>query len=254
MGIGILCEDRQKVVLCADRLATMDYYRLRWEVDHKLRQWTSKSAYTTAITMLAPGVLRDAGKKLGADPMLDELVGVLNDTLAECLATEFARRVLVPLSVRDLGQLKDSLLSNEKKEEVLESFDEEDLQCNLILGAFDVDGAHLVHYYSEKRRVSVLDGSGLVVEGSGKIHAFPFLVRHGYSVSLTEGQAVWLAFAAKKQSELDAMVGPSTDVCVVGADGVRFLTGDEVAGLERAWTAFESGRHSLFQECGGGGE
>ena len=96
-----------------------------------------------------------------------------------------------------------------------------DLGLDLLLIGID-DRAHIMHICNPGRWRSY-DNLGYCTLGMGERHADNVFAWYRYSSARTVQEALYIAFEAKKKSEMAGGVGPTTDAVLVNATGVHLI-------------------------------
>ncbi len=100
------------------------------------------------------------------------------------------------------------------------------LGLELLVGGFDVDGAHLFTV-SNPGVLAPFDGVGFAATGSGGLHASIRLSLGGQGRDLPLVETLHNVYEAKAAAEVAPGVGKLTDIAILNARGLRFL--DEAA-------------------------
>jgi hypothetical protein len=105
-----------------------------------------------------------------------------------------------------------------------------------------------LYLVDKKYDVSCHDDIGFLAIGIGSWHASSQLMQVRYSRGWQFGQAIALAYAAKKQAEIAPGVGPDTDLYIVHRGGFRQVPEDIKSAVRLSHEEFEKGYHALSRD------
>lgn len=110
------------------------------------------------------------------------------------------------------------------------------LNTEFIVAGVDQTGAHIswVHYHglSGAGWLEPFDKIGFTAIGSGGSHATILLSLSGQHRDLPAWDTMYRVFRAKKNAEVAPGVGTATDLAIIQADGVKFVSGEILQQLD----------------------
>ena len=132
------------------------------------------------------------------------------------------RRSLAEIThLKPLGLSRDSFLKGQHEldpqlvEELAHRLRHESLEVETIIAGVDHKGAH-IYTISDPGIPRCHDSVGFVAIGSGQRHAESLFMVNRYGWNWNVGKALYLAYAAKKRSEVAPGVGKETDLFIIG--------------------------------------
>jgi hypothetical protein len=251
--LAALCHDNDeaRAVIAADRMVTLGGFI---EFEHAVPKMTSASSL--AIAMVAGETL--SGTRL-AQEVADSLAGN-NPPIAEIaqrLAAhyEVTRRarleqaLLTPRGL-DLGSFYEShaVLNANIVALIDNQMTQYNLGVELLLAGVDPSGAHIYSIGNPGPPENLHDTIGYAAVGSGWIHAIQALIGFGHAASADYHETVFRAYAAKRRAEVTPGVGLDTDMAVISAAGIHWLTDDELGQLREMYEEFETSTSSALRE------
>jgi hypothetical protein len=122
------------------------------------------------------------------------------------------------------------------------------LSVELLLAGVDSSGAHIYSVMNPGPPENLHDIIGYAAVGSGWIHAIQALIGFGHAASADYHETVFRAYAAKRRAEVTPGVGLDTDMAVISAAGIHWLTEDELAQLREMYEEFETSTSDALRE------
>jgi 20S proteasome alpha/beta subunit len=101
----------------------------------------------------------------------------------------------------------------------------------LLIAGVDAAGAHVYSIHNPGKPAREHDVIGYAAVGSGGIHALQAMIGFRHSPTAGLRETVFRVYAAKRRAEVAPGVGLDTDVAIVSASGVRFLSPSTLEGL-----------------------
>lgn len=237
----MLCDGGESVVVASDRMWTDR--RLSIEFEHgesKLAAIADRAVVGAAGDAVAPTELIN---RLTQDIQAQGLkeIGAMAERAKHLLARERTIRINDDHFVQRgftldkfySGGLQQRLNPNlvQRLDRIVETYD---FSVDLILAGHDGTGGHIHAIFSPGREES-LDRLGYGAVGSGSPHVESTLILDDFSRSYDVKEAVFLAYKAKKAAEKAPGVGEMTDMAVIDAEGVAFLSDDDFRQLEEIY-------------------
>lgn len=104
-------------------------------------------------------------------------------------------------------------------------------EIELLIAGVDGTGAHIYSVHNPGGPVREHDVIGYAAIGSGGIHALQAMIGFRHSAASGLRETVFRVYAAKRRAEVAPGVGVDTDVAIVSASGVKFLSAQTLSGL-----------------------
>lgn len=221
-------------VIAADRMVTIPGFI---EFEHTGRKMVQPSSSGVAMiagdtlvgTRLATDVVAEAG---GASLPVAAISGRLAEHYAEVRNTEIEARLL---RVRGLNWGTFYGSHNALNPQVTMLLDQQmaqfNLEVELLVVGVDDTGAHIHSVHNPGITDRQHDFIGFAATGSGGIHAMQAMIGFRHSSKSPLRETVFRVYASKRRSEVAPGVGLDTDVALVSASGVRFLSPDVLGRL-----------------------
>ncbi|RLI79389.1 hypothetical protein DRP07_10190 [Archaeoglobales archaeon] len=240
--IGLLCENRKSVVLVSDRMWTESsilYYEFEPD-ESKIEKLFHRAAVATSGGVTIPSRVIKLTKGYIAEKFEEiNSIEYVADILAHYYREERAKRIeelyfrTRGLTIKDfyeggkIGTLPPQLA--QFLDERVSNFT---LELLMILGGIDDEGGHLYLIMDPGRHES-FDKVGFVAIGTGDRHAELTLIQNEFRPTINLSEAVFYAFAAKKNAEHAPGVGKKTDIVILteGDEGEGYIEireGDEL--------------------------
>lgn len=232
--IGVLCEDRGKVILISDRMVTTSNGSLAFEHEAKCAFAASNALVLTAGSIHEPELITSTQTEMKGKASLVEIAESLAKNYRKVRRKRVEHEVLEEmgiLSFDDFYNRQNSLHENVVLE-LTRKIEKYDLGLHLLLGGVD-EKAHL-YRISEPGTYRSFDELGFCCIGSGDRHADPVFAFYGFSPRLSVAEALSIAFEAKKRAEMAGGVGRQTDAWLIEKKGVFEITSETIKKLEEA--------------------
>ena len=249
--IASICAGGKAIVAASDRMVTAEFLAMEFEhPGSKIEKLDGTCVGLTAGDALAATELFAAAPKRGdcwlspdeEDPENDAEAQTEGDevnfwtveVVAESIATTYARvrnRKAEERYLRPRGLTLDSFYSGgvithlpESLAVMLDSqIQQSGLGVEAMVAGIDDSGAH-IYAVTEPGAVTCMDRLGYHAIGSGLLHALLALVGTEHRLTNTLNETVFQVYEAKRRAEVAQGVGHATEIVIVTADGVRFLS------------------------------
>jgi len=238
--MAAICVDEEHnpcAVVAADRMVTYPGFI---EFEHTGRKIVEPS--TCAVAMIAGDTLvgtrlaKDVVEQVsGADLPVAQIASRLAARYREVRQAEVEKNILL---VRGLDLNGFYARHAGLNAQIVMLLDQQMAQFNLgvelLVAGVDTGGAHIHSIHNPGVIDRQHDAIGFAAIGSGGIHAMQTMIGFRHSSAAELRETVFHVYAAKRRSEVAPGVGIDTDVALVSASGVRFLTPemlDRLSGL-----------------------
>lgn len=251
--LGILCDEASKVVVAADRMVTGGDVEFEQDVV-KIHGCAHSCVVLSAGSALRQvDLIRGARAKVGQqrEPSVADVVEALKERFVETRRERAEDRYLKPLGmslaefIAHQGRLPESQVLR-----LTRNIETEELDLELIIAGVDNTGGHL-YYLRDPGVADCFDAIGFCAIGSGERHAELSFIRSGYSWKVALKRAVFLAYQAKRDSELAPGVGSRfTDVAVIDENGFHLVHDDVLdilGGAYQELMGFHGSSHDAVQ-------
>jgi len=237
--ISILCEDQDIALVGADRLVTDRRLPIEFESSNsKYRQYLSNQVglvISTAGPALAPAAINDA-----MEQSIDELetvregVELVKESYISIKQKKFEEEILAQRGIKFNEFYESDMYNSGRGEEWDKMYSEFEMNMEIIVTGVDEDGSH-------SYRVSDGNGFNGLVEsfanigfdaiGTGSNLARDTLTSR-YSTDHTAEEALYVLYAALKNSSQAPGVGSEFDLTLIDEGGPREISQDTLTTLE----------------------
>lgn len=226
--------DEPKVVVAADRMVTLGGFM---EFEHTVPKMTYPAPHAAALiagdtllgTRLAKSVVADLR---GAMPTVSEVAQRLAARYSEIRLAQLDNTILGPRGL-DLPRFYGS--QHSLNPQVTMMLDQEmaryNLGVELLLAGVDGEGGHIYSVHNPGPPELEHDVIGYGAVGSGGIHAIQAMIGFRHSPTAGLRETIFRVFGSKKRAEVAPGVGLDTDMAVVSASAVRFLSSETLKEL-----------------------
>ncbi len=217
--VGALCEDKTKVVLVSDRMVTTGDGSLAFEHERKFEMLASNALILTAGTIHEPELITDARIEIGGRASIRQAVESLAKSYRSIRNKRIEHEILCRYGISSLDDFynKQRFLHEDTNLQLLKEISDYPLGVHLIVGGVDQRG-HL-YYVLDPGAYRSYDALGFCCVGSGDRHAEPVFAFLGFKPSLSESEALQIAYEAKKRAEMAGGVGRETDAWIIDKEG-----------------------------------
>ena len=231
--LAALCRqhDQPVAVVAADRMVTMGGFI---EFEHPVPKMAQPSPL--AVVMVA-------GDTLVGTRMAQEVSGALYGTsprvldIAQRLAMQYQAMRQQALESQILGPRGLSLASfygghASFNPQITMMLDQQMSQFNfgveLLLSGVDDGGAHIFSVHNPGPSELQHDVIGYAAIGSGAIHAVQSMIGFGHSAAAGVPETIFRVYASKRRAEVAPGVGQDTDLGIISADGIGWLSDEQI--------------------------
>lgn len=236
--LGILCDKAKSVVVASDRMLTGA--DVEFEQDNqKIHLVTGTCVILSAGSALQQvDLLRKVCGELcnHRSPSISDVVKQVKSQWVEARNERAEELHLKPLGL-DLGQFiqNQGRLSESLSLRLIYSIEKQALELELLIAGVDSAGGH-VYYVHDPGVAECFDAVAFCAIGSGERHAELSFIRSGYSSNISLNRAVFLAYQAKRDSEVAPGVGARyTDIAIINEQDIRFVHEDTLKELSGAY-------------------
>lgn len=241
--LAALCRDgdESRAIVATDRMVSLAGFI---EFEHAIPKMVTAS--TRALAM-------SAGDALIGNRIADEVAKSLTGTPT---VVEIAQRLASHYGATRTARIEQQLLAlrglnfqtfygghNSFNPQLAMMLDQQMQQFNLgvelLLAGVDDSGAHIYSIQNPGQPESLHDIIGYAAIGSGAIHAIQSMIGFGHTGEAEYHETVFRVYASKRRSEVAPGVGLDTDMAVVGAGGIHWLSGEELEQLRKIYEEFE---------------
>ena len=243
--VGVLCENREKVVLLSDRMVTTADGSLAFEHERKYVFIASNALVLTAGTVHEPELINNTQVEIKGRGSLQEIAESLSKSYREVRKKRIEHEILQEIGLASFEdfQRKQNLLHEGMVLDVSSRIREYDLGVALLLGGVD-EKAHL-YRITEPGTYRSFSELGFCCIGSGDRHAEPVFAFFKFSPKFSESEALQIGFEAKKRAEMAGGVGKEKDAWIIEKGGVYEVDSETLRSLESAHNAQESASRFL---------
>jgi 20S proteasome alpha/beta subunit len=114
-----------------------------------------------------------------------------------------------------------------------------DFNVSLLIAGIDEEGAHLFDVTNPGGAFQDHEPIGFHAIGSGGFQAIQAMISFGHTGKKILAETLFHVYAAKRRAEVAPGVGKDTDMMVISASGIRWLTHDELQQLETIFSAWQ---------------
>lgn len=230
--VGVICEDRSKVILISDRMVTTADGSLAFEHEAKCSIVASNALVLRAGTMHEPELIEDTKNEIKEGTMIREIAESLSKSYRQMRRKRIEHEVLGGMGISSFEEFHDkhNILHENTILELSEGIKKYHLGVHLLLGGVD-EGAHL-YMVTDPGTYRSFDELGFCCIGSGDRHAEPVFAFYGFSLELSAVEALRIAFEAKKRAEMAGGVGRETDAWIIEKGGIYEITQETIRELE----------------------
>jgi 20S proteasome alpha/beta subunit len=242
--LAALCneEDEPRAVVVADRMVTLGGFI---EFEHAMPKMAAASP--SAIVMVAGDSL--VGTRIAQDvadavadagPQLADLARELARAYDRARQVRMEEEHLLPrgLTMQSFYGAHQTLSPQITMmiDSALAGFN---LGVELLLAGVDTSGAHIHTIYNPGGTERLHDTIGYAAVGSGTIHALQSMIGFCHQPTAEFHETVFRVYASKRRAEVAPGVGSDTDMAVISAAGLHWLTDDELGQLAQMYDDHE---------------
>lgn len=230
--VGVLCENRSKVVLVSDRMVTTEDDSLAFEHEPKFESISSNALVLTAGTIHEPELIADTRAEIEARPSIRQIAENLAKSYRKVRNRRIEHEVLERYGIASFEDFynKQRLLHEDTNLKLLGDIQDYKLEVWLLLGGVD-QKAHL-YLVGDPGTYRSYDALGFCCIGSGDRHAEPVFAFYGFSPSLSVPEGLQIAYEAKRRAEMAGGVGRKTDAWLIDKEGCHGIPDETIQQLE----------------------
>jgi hypothetical protein len=235
--MAALCKDEgtERVVVAADRMVTYPGFI---EFEHAVPKIGNACPYALAMaagdTLTGTRLAHDVAEDMkGTSPRVLEIAERLADQYEDMRKDRIEHMIMSPRAL-DLETFyaKHAELNANLVMVVDQAMMNLDLGVELLLAGVDQTGAHLYTVRNPGKPELQHDVIGHAQIGSGAIHTLQSMIGFGHKPEAEFRETVFRVYASKRRAEVAPGVGVDTDMAVVSADGVQWLTEKQLNQLQ----------------------
>ena len=232
--IGVLCEDRKKVVLISDRMVTTVNGSLAFEHEVKCAIIAPNALVLTAGTIHEPELIEDTQAGITGKDLIRTTADSLSKNYRLIRKKRIEHEILEKVGISSFNEFyrQQGVLHENTILELSRKIEKYDLGVHLLLGGVD-EKAHL-YMIGEPGTYRSYDELGFCCIGSGDRHADPVFAFYGFSPALSMEQTLKIGFEAKKRAEMAGGVGKETDAWIVEKGAIHEVKQETVKHLEES--------------------
>lgn len=232
--IGVLCENREKVILISDRMVTTADRSLAFEHEAKFAVVAPNAVALTAGTIHEPELIADTRAEIKGKALVREIAESLSKNYRQIRKKRIEYEVLEAMGISSLDEFyrRQSFMHENTILVLSRKIENYDLGVAILLGGVD-EKAHLYRIGEPGTYIS-FDELGFCCIGSGDRHAEPVFAFYGFSPRLSAAEALQIAFEAKKRAEMAGGVGAKTDAWIIEKGGIYEITTETIGELEES--------------------
>jgi hypothetical protein len=247
--IGTICDSGKTVIGLSDRMVSTGDMTLGFESpNRKAEMLTQRSAVLIAGTVHEPDLVRDVRERVRGKDRIREIAEECAQLYLQLRLKRIEDEILkAMIGIRSFSEY------HQKQQGLHESvvFDTNDkiksyqLGLDLILIGLD-DMAH-ISLITNPGIWRSYDNLGYCTLGMGERHADNVFAWYKYSSSTPLKEALYIAFEAKKKSEMAGGIGPTTDALIIRNQGIEIVNECTLTKLLEIYNEREHGaeRHKI---------
>jgi len=230
--IGVICENRKKVILISDRMVTAGNGSLCFEHERKCERVATNALVLTAGTIHEPELLEDTKNEIKGKVVIRDISEILSRHYRAIRKKRIVYEVLEKSGISSFNEFhsKQKILHDILVSQLSDKINKFSLDLALLLGGVDKE-AHL-YRIGEPGTYRSFDGVGFCCIGIGNRHADPVFAFYGFSPKLSVEDALKIGFEAKKRAEMAGGVGKHTDVWIIDKNGIKEVKPETIKKLE----------------------
>lgn len=244
--IAAAAEANKSIVLIADRMATNMNVVREAESAHKILSIKSNIYMLIAGDgVLGKEIHKAVLARVDEINTIEEAAAVAQSEYINARLARVQNLVLVPRGLTiDAYQRQQQTLEPNIAALIDQQMMQFSIDVSLLVAGVDATGARI--YAVENGIYGELDSFSAI--GSGSTHATNSLHARNYSPDFEATKARYLAFEAKKRSEVAPGVGVKTDMIVIEADNTKTYTDEELSNLNTKYESIMKQETKLLDE------
>lgn len=231
--VGVLCEDRTKVILVSDRMVSTGDGSITFEHEPKFALIAPNAIVLTAGSVHEPEIIIDAKIAIGdAKKSIREIADIVAEKFRIARQKHVVQEILEPYGLTSFEDYieKQQRLHEDTNLRIIRKIDEYEFELAYIIGGVD-EFAHL-YFISDPGTSQCWDTAGFCTAGSGDRHAEPVFAFYEYRPSMMASEALQVAYEAKKRAEMAGGVGKETDEWIITKEGCYEVDKETIIQIE----------------------
>ena len=230
--IGVLCENKKKVIMLSDRMVSTANGSLTFEHESKSSLISPYAMILTAGTIHENELIDDTKEEVKETTPIKKIAEILAKNYRNIRKKRIEQEILEEVGLSSFQEFheKHKLLHSVFVAELNEKIKDYSLHVHFLLGGVDKQ-SHLYRIGGPGMFVG-FDTLGFCCIGSGDRHSEPVFAFYKFSPNLPEENALRIAFEAKKKAEMAGGVGRETDAWIIDKDGICKIDNETIKSLE----------------------
>ena len=224
--IAAICDGRKKVIALSDRMLTTRDLSLAFEHEEpKIEKITEHCVALTAGSALRHypifRAVRIKYANIARPVSIMEIAKAVKEEYQKARLEAVEDAILRPrgLTLESFYQMQrtlhDAVIMNLNREMERYNFD-----LHIVIAGVDDEGGH-IYYITNPGIMEPFDALGFCCIGTGDRYADAVFAYRRYSPSIDLKRALFIAYEAKKESEMAGGIGPTTDIVIIDDKGVH---------------------------------
>lgn len=232
------CEGKPKVIGISDRMLSSSDMTLIFERDEpKIEVISNTTSILTAGTIDEPDLIRDVRAKAKGKDKVTDIAELFKEAYQALRLKHIEDEILIPLAgIKSFKEYheKQSTLHDSVMLDLNERIRKYDVGLTLLLIGIDEQGGHIIGIMNPGMWRSY-DSLGFLCIGMGDRHADNVFAWYKYTPSIPLSDTIYIAFEAKKKAESAGGVGQSTDIRIIGKEGIEIVEQETITRLEEIY-------------------
>lgn len=237
------CEGKLKVIGISDRMLSSSDMTLTFERDEpKIEVITNATSVLTAGTIDEPDLIRDVRTKAKGKDKITDIAELFKEAYQSLRIKHIEDEILIPSAgIKSFKEYheKQSTLHDSVVLDLNERIRKYNVGLTLLLIGIDEQGGHIIGITNPGMWRSY-DSLGFLCIGMGDRHADNVFAWYKYTPSIPLSDTIYIAFEAKKKAETAGGVGQSTDIWIIGKDGINIVEQQTITKLEEVYRERET--------------
>lgn len=224
-------EDQPVAIVAADRMVTMGGFI---EFEHPVPKMTQPSPFAVVMvagdTLVGTRMARDvSGALYGTSPRVLDIAQRLSAQYQAMRQEATESQILGPRGLNLASYYGAHASLNPQITMMLDQqMSQFNLGVELLLSGVDDGGAHIFSVHNPGPSELQHDVIGYAAIGSGAIHAIQSMIGFGHSAAAGVPETIFRVYASKRRAEVAPGVGQDTDLGIISAGGIGWLSDDQL--------------------------
>jgi hypothetical protein len=230
-------------VVAADRMVTLGGFI---EFEHAIPKMAQPSPRAVAMvagdTLVGTRLAREVADGFaGTTPRVPDIAAALAQRYVDVRRERIEQEILGPRGL-NFGSFYGAHASLNPQITMMidNTMQQFNLGVELLVAGMDEDGAHVFSIHNPGGGNQQHDVIGYAAIGSGGIHALQSMIGFGHHSDTDLKETVFRVYASKRRAEVAPGVGHDTDMAVISATGIAWLTAQQLKALEVVYETFEN--------------